>query len=305
MPIPGALEDLLHIRSVSGDEKEITKYILNYVQERKIFWKVQPEIYYGEEFHDCLLLKFGNPRTAIFAHVDTIGFMSRYQNQLIPVGGPELDAAFTLEGEDDLGPIHCRLNVMEDELFHDFPRAVRPGTYFSFKQHIRSNETFIQAAYLDNRLGVYNALLQCEEVRDAWVVFSTYEEHGGGSMPFLLRFIMDTHPVKQALISDITWVTEGVRHGEGVAISLRDRYIPRRAFLEKIVSLAKQSGVSYQLEVEAHGGSDGREVQFSPYALDWCFIGAPEDHVHTPNEKVYWKDFYAMVDLYKYLLEKL
>ena len=31
----------------------------------------------------------------------------------------------------------------------------------------------------------------------------------------------------QALISDITWVTEGVTHGKGCAISLRDSGVPR------------------------------------------------------------------------------
>jgi di/tripeptidase len=57
--------------------------------------------------------------------------------------------------------------------------------------------------------------------------------------------------------------------------------------------------------VEAYGGSDGREVQFSPYTIDWCFIGAAEDHVHSPDEKVSLQDLESMVQVYQYLLKAL
>lgn len=299
------LYDLLELTGVSGDESRTTKFLHEYVDKRKSSWDVMPKIFFGEEFHDCILLKFGTPRTAVFAHIDTIGFMSRYNNQLVPVGGPEIIPGAWLVGEDNLGSIRCRLQGDEDGLYHDFPRGIEPGTCLSFNQNIRQDEHFIEAAYLDNRLGIYNALKLCETLENGWVIFSTYEEHGGGSMPFLLKFIQEDAPVKQALISDITWVTEGVRHHEGVAISLRDKFIPRRKFLNKIISLSKESGVPFQLEIEGSGGSDGREIQFSPYSLDWCFIGAPEDNVHTPNEKVSLKDLQAMIDLYQYLMKSL
>jgi len=299
------LYDLFELTGVSGDESRTSQFLYEYVEKHKKYWDVEPKIFFSEGFHDCLLLKFGTPRTAVFAHIDTIGFVSRYNNQLIPVGGPEIISGTRLIGEDILGSISCRLLGNEDGLFHDFPRGIDPGTCLSFQQNIRLNNEFIQAAYLDNRLGMYNALKLCETLENGWVIFSTYEEHGGGSMPFLLKFIQEEAPIKQALISDITWVTEGVRHHEGVAISIRDKFIPRRRFIDNIISLAKKSGIPFQLEVEGAGGSDGREIQFSPYAIDWCFIGAPEDNVHTPNEKVSLKDLQAMLDLYQYLMKEL
>ena len=124
-------------------------------------------------------------------------------------------------------------------------------------------------------------------------------------MPFLLKFIMEEAPIKQALISDITWVTEGVEHGKGVAISVRDKFIPRRSFVNKVIALAQESGIQFQLEVEDSGGSDGREIQFSTYPIDWIFIGAAEDNVHSPNERVALYDLETMIDLYKYLMPRL
>ncbi|MCE2776741.1 MAG: M20/M25/M40 family metallo-hydrolase [Algoriphagus sp.] len=305
MPISNFLNELLYIQSVSGDEAVAASWISAFIHKRKSSWKVVPEVYEGEEFHDCILLKFGNPRTAVFAHIDTIGFMVRYANQLIPVGGPELISGTRLVGRDSLGEISCQLVVEGEELFHDFPRKIERGTRLSFAQDIRIDSEFIQAAYLDNRLGVYAALQLCESLEDGWVVFTTYEEHGGGSMPFLLPFIQKIAPVKQALISDITWITDGVHYHQGVVVSIRDKFIPRKKFIDRLIQLAQKSGIPFQLEVEAYGGSDGREIQFSPYAMDWCFIGAAEDQVHSPDEKVSLQDLESMVQLYQYLFKEL
>lgn len=299
------LFELLSKFSVSGDESDISNFILQHAIERSIGWKVRPEMFFGEDFHDCILLKFGVPRTAVFAHIDTVGFMTRYQNQLIPVGGPEIMDGIRLRGRDIKGEVFCRLIGTEDACYHDFPRGIEPGTRLSFDQNVRVDDEFIQAAYLDNRLGVYSALKLCETIENGWVVFTTYEEHGGGSIPFLIKFIQENAPVKQALISDITWISEGVEHHKGAVISARDKFIPRKKFIEKVVQLAEKSGVPYQIEVEAYGGSDGREIQFSPYAIDWCFIGAAEDFVHTPNEKVSLSDLDSMIKMYQFLLNEL
>jgi putative aminopeptidase FrvX len=299
------LNKLLNIQSVSGDERSMTDFLINYIHQRIRQWKVQPEIYFGEKFHDCLLLKFGNPRTAVFAHIDTIGFTVRYENQLVSIGGPMVESGTFISGKDSLGPILCRVLENDGDLFHDFPRAIERGTLMSYVQNIRLDDEFIQAAYLDNRLGIYNCLKLCESMENGWIVFSTYEEHWGGSVPFLLKFIQETAPIKQALVSDITWITEGISHHDGVVISMRDKFIPRRKFLDRIIRLANESGIPYQLEVEGAGGSDGREIQHSPYAVDWCFIGAAEDNVHTPSEKVSLFDLESMLAMYRHLIKHL
>ena len=97
----------------------------------------------------------------------------------------------------------------------------------------------------------------------------------------------------------------GVQHGNGVAISIRDSGIPRRKFLNKIISIAEKSKIPYQLEVESAGGSDANVLQRSSYPFQWCFIGAAEDNVHSPFEKVAIQDFESMIKLYQVIMTQL
>jgi putative aminopeptidase FrvX len=300
------LKQLCEVHAPSGNEGPMKDFLLRYIQKEKKKWKVMPEIFQGEEFQDCIVLKFGKPRTAIFAHMDSIGFTVRYQNQLLPIGSPDPDLGTVLVGEDSHGHIECILDFDKDNhAFYKFGRQIDRGTELTYKVNFRNGKQYVESAYLDNRLGIYNALMVAETLKDGVIVFSCWEEHGGGAVPYLAKFIYKTWGVRQALISDITWVSDGVEHGKGVAISMRDRNIPRRAYVNKIIDVAKKRKVSFQLEVEGMGSSDGRELQTSPYPFDWCFVGAPEQFAHTPNEKVHKDDIESMILLYQWLMKDL
>jgi len=300
------LKSLCEVFAPSGNEVQMKNFILDYVKKHKESWKHPPKVIYGDEFQDCVLLVFGKPRTAVFAHMDSIGYTVRYNKQLVPIGGPHTENGYELTGEDSKGKIDCVLYKDEDgDIFYDCEREIERGTELVFKCNYRETVDYVQSCYLDNRLGVWTALKLAETLKDGIIAFSCWEEHGGGSAAVLAKYIYETYQVKQALIADITWVTEGVKAGEGVAISIRDRSIPRRSFVNKVISIAQKFGIPYQLEVEAAGGSDGRELQISPYPYDWCFVGAPEEHVHSPDEKVDMRDIDSMLELYKVLMREL
>ncbi len=304
------LKELIKIHAPAGSEYKMTEFLLDYIDKNKGSWKVQPEIISGDGFQDCIMLVFGKPTTAIFAHMDSIGYTAGYNNNLIKVGGPAAKKGAKLVGEDSQGKIECVLNSIEDEhqfltYSAEYERAIERGTTFTYKPDFREDDDFVQCCYMDNRLGMWNAIKVAETLENGVVVFSAWEEHGGGSVGYLGKYLYEQFNVKQALISDITWVTEGVQHNKGVAISMRDSGIPRRTYLNRIIELAKESGVPFQLEVESAGGSDGNALQRSPYPFDWCFVGAPEDNVHTPDEKVHKNDIKAMVELYQYLMKHL
>ncbi len=305
------LQDLISISGASSDESNIKKELLNYIEKTQHNWKQIPQIIDGDEFQDTFILVFGKPRTAIYAHIDTIGFSVSYDNQLVKIGGPVLEDGFQLVGKDSSGEIETELLVIEQpnsntpQLKCVFPRTIDRGTILTFKPNFRDTESTIQSPYLDNRLGVWNALKVAETLENGAIVFSTYEEHGGNTVGFCAAYLYNNFFIKQSLISDITWITEHVHHGKGVVISLRDSGLPRKSFLNRIIQLANKSGIDYQLEVESAGGSDGTTLQKSDLLIDWCFIGAAEDNVHTPNEIVAKYDIVCMVELYRYLMKHL
>jgi len=300
------LQQLCKIQAPSGNEIRMKEFLLSYIKKEMKKWKVKPEIFHGDEFQDCIILKFGKPRTAIFAHMDSIGFTVRYFNQLLPIGSPDAEMGTKLVGEDSLGAIECELEFdKENHAFYKFGRVIDRGTSLTYKINFRDTKSYVQSAYLDNRLGVYAALKVAENLKDGVIAFSCWEEHGGGSVPYLIRFISEKWNVKQALVSDITWVSDGVEPGKGVAISMRDRNLPRRSYVDRIIAIAKKRKVDFQLEVEGMGSSDGRELQTSPYPIDWCFVGAPEHNPHTPDEKVHKHDIDTMIELYGWLMKDL
>ena len=299
------LKQMCEVHAPAGEELAMKEFLLNYINENQNSWKVKPILHHGAGFQDNLMLVFGEPRTAIFAHLDSIGFTVKYNNEIVKIGGPVTTEDIVLVGEDSQGKIEGKIIKNEEGIFIDFKRTIDRGTSLTFKVDFRDTDEFIQSCYMDNRLGVWNALEVAKTLENGIIVFSTWEEHGGGSVGYLGKFIQEKYGVNQALISDITWVTEGVKHGKGCAISLRDSGIPRKSYINKVVAIAKKSGINFQLEVEDAGGSDGNGLQKSDHPWDWCFVGAPEDNVHSPDEKVHKDDIKAMVALYSELMEKL
>jgi len=299
------LKDLCSIHAPSGNEEPMTSFLLDYIKSNKKNWKHKLVLFHGEDFQNCIVLVFGKPRTAVYAHIDNIGYTVRYQNGLVRIGGPQAKNGTPLYSMDTGKMVECKLAKKDDFLFYQAKKVLPRGTTLSYKPDWRESRTHVQCCYMDNRLGVWNALRLCETLEHGAVVFSTWEEHGGGSVAYISKFLYEKYRIRQALISDITWATEGVKPGLGVAISLRDSGIPRKKYTDHIVRLASRSGIPYQLEVEGSGGSDGTELQKQPYPIDWCFVGAPEEFVHTPDEKVHKKDIDSMLKLYEFLLHEL
>jgi hypothetical protein len=89
----------------------MTKFLLTYIDKNKKNWKKRPNVFSGDGFQDCIVLVFGEPRTAIFAHIDSIGFTVRYNKQLVKIGGPRTVKGMALTGKDSKGVIDCKLEV--------------------------------------------------------------------------------------------------------------------------------------------------------------------------------------------------
>lgn len=300
------LKKLCAIHAPSGQEDRMTDFLLEYIKKSKKNWKTIPQVFSGLDFQNAIVLVFGKPKTAVYAHIDSIGFTVRYGNELIKTGGPVSKTGIELIGEDSMGSVECRL--IEDDknkLSYEAHREIERGTMLTFKPNFREDNKYVQSSYLDNRLGVWNALRLAETLENGVIAFSCWEETGGGSAQNICRFLYENYKIRQALISDITWITPGIQHGKGVAISIRDSGIPRRSYINRIIEIAHKNNIPFQLEVESSGGSDGNVIQAAPYPVDWCFVGAPEDFVHSPDEKVHKKDIESMTKLYQVLMKEL
>ena len=299
------LKKLCEIHAPSGEEEVLRDFLINYIEDNQSNWKIKPKLYFGKGFQDNLILVFGKPNVAVFAHMDSIGFTVKYNNEIVKIGGSKTNEGITLVGKDSKGDIEGKIFKKNKKIYIKFDRIIDRGTSLTYKIDYRENDNFIQSAYIDNRLGIYNALEIAKNIENGILVFSTWEEHGGGSVGYLGKFIQEKYNVSKALISDITWITEGVKHGKGCVISLRDSGIPRKSFVNKIINIIKANKIPFQLEVEDAGGSDGNGLQKSDYPWDWCFIGAAEDNVHSPEEKVHKKDIESMINIYNLLLKEL
>lgn len=305
------LRTMCEIHAPSGNELNMKKFLMEYIKQNSKNWKSKPKVIEGDMFQDNIILVFGNPRTAVFAHMDSIGFTVRYGKQLVKIGGPVTQTGFKLIGTDSKGTQEVELQAPLDKktgtrtLSYSAKRDFETGTELTFKPQWREDSNYVQCCYMDNRLGVYNALKLAETLKDGAIVFSTWEEHGGGSVAYLQKYLFEHFKIKQGLISDISWISDGVHFAKGPVISMRDSLIPRRSFINKIIDIANKNGCLYQLEVEGSGGSDAKELQMSSYPWDWCFIGAAEEKVHTPDEKVHKKDIDGMIQLYRVLMKEL
>ena len=80
------LKKLCYIEAPSGSEQNMTEFVLDYIKTNQGSWKVKPELFYGDGFQDCIVIVFGKPTTAIFAHLDSIGYTIKYNNEVIKIG---------------------------------------------------------------------------------------------------------------------------------------------------------------------------------------------------------------------------
>src|SRR5690606_37555017 len=135
---------------------------------------------------------------------DSICYTVGYKNNLIKIGGPAAKKGAVLVGEDSKGKIECVLKAEKDDHDYltyavDYKREIERGTTLTYKPNFREDTNYVQCCYMDNRLGMWSALEVAKTLENGAIVFSAWEEHGGGSVGFLGKFLYEGYGVKQAL----------------------------------------------------------------------------------------------------------
>ena len=104
------LKRMCEIHAPSGEELAMKEFLLNYLKKNQNSLKVKPTLHFGDGFQDNLIMVFGNnPKTAIFAHLDSIGFTVKYNNEIVKIGGPVTTEGIVLVGKDSNGEIEGKL----------------------------------------------------------------------------------------------------------------------------------------------------------------------------------------------------
>jgi len=256
---------------------------------------------------DCLIVRKGeSPRVALFAHIDTCGFTVGYGDpiQLISIGGPDFtsDTRIRILGSTD-GNTGKLISV--DERWTVKGLDCKPGDRLVYSAESVITKTTVKAPYLDNRAGIWAALYALQNCEQICVCFTTGEETGGSGAMICAKYIYEKLGITKTLVCDITWDTEFVHCGDGVAISRRDRWVPSQNYVNQLIGLADGSGIKYQIEIESDGGSDGGGIERSGCPIDWAFIGAPEKNPHCDNEEIDLSDLDAMGNMLVYLVDRI
>jgi endoglucanase len=75
--------------------------------------------------------------------------------------------------------------------------------------------------------------------------------------------------------------------GKGPAIKVKDKAsISNRMIVEKLVELAEASGIPYQMEVLALGGTNAAALQRTRAGIASATVSIPTRYVHSPSEMV-------------------
>lgn len=285
------LWDLLARDSPAGDEAALSDWLEEWLKR-----EVPDAV--AERLGDSLVITRGlSPKVAVFAHLDTTGWTLGYDKQLLRIGGPagRPDDAVRPVRRPDTG---CTLARRKDGGWKVSGKTdAAPGTRFVYAAVPEVKNGQITAPYLDNRAGLWaalHALKQCPEIA---LALSVQEETGSLGAGMTARHLNAAHGIQQALVADLTWDTKHIKCGSGVAVSLRDSSVPRQSYLSRVLALAEKSGILFQREIEAHGGSDGVGIERSGVPLDWVFVGAPEKNPHTARERVQISDLQSMAAL--------
>ena len=239
------LFDILKIDSPSGDEGPLADWLTEYIE------KYAPDVTLERWGDSLIALRGEKPQVALFAHLDTTGFTLGYDRQLVSIGSPDPKNGDILR---PLGKTQAGQEIIigsDEEYSLTGPTEdAAPGSRWVYASEARKEGAEIVAPYLDNRGGVWAALQTLLNTERVAVAFTTGEETSGHGAYVCARRLFEHHGITQALISDLTWDTEHIHNGQGVAISLRDRYIPRQSFLTKVLALAEASGIPFQREIE-------------------------------------------------------
>ncbi len=191
-------------------------------------------------------------------------------------------------------------------------KMVSVGDVAAFVGDFYQQGEMIISKALDNRAGCWvliDALKKVKSDNDLYFVFTVQEEVG---LRGARTAAYQINP-EYALSVDITDTGDtpkcpemAVKMGEGAAIKVMDySVITSREVREKLIELAKDNGVAYQLEIMTDGGTDAGVIHFTRGGVKTGGISIPTRYIHSPSEMISKDDLNSAAKLLKLFAENI
>ncbi|NMA66847.1 MAG: M42 family metallopeptidase [Clostridiaceae bacterium] len=164
---------------------------------------------------------------------------------------------------------------------------------------------------LDDRIGcailVELALQNPDTDNEIYYVFTTQEEVGlRGAKTAAFGIIPD-----MALAIDVCDTGDtpdckamAVKLGEGPAVKIKDRSVISHPHIkDKLIRLAEENNIPYQLEIMTHGGTDAGSIHITAGGIPSGGVSIPSRYIHDTAEMVDMNDVKNSVKLLKKFVE--
>jgi len=311
------LKNLTQCDAPSGNETTVTELIKNVACE------YADEIY-TDTLGNLIVHKKGNGKKIMYAaHADEIGIVVTYIDKdgflrFSDVGGLYTKKLFSRkvrflngvigiigsEKENDknsMAKMYIDIGATSAE---EAEKMVSVGDMAVFVGEYDKQGDRIISKALDNRCGCYvllEALKRVKSDNDLYFCFTSQEEVGlRGARTCAYEIDAD-----YAIAVDVTDVGDtpkcdknACKLGEGAAIKVMDySVICSREVREKLVSLAKENDVKYQMEVMTEGGTDAGVMLISRDGVLTGGISIPTRYIHSPCEMIDKKDLENCITL--------
>lgn len=321
------LNELVKLRGIPGDEKEVRKYIKE--ECMRLCSNVSVD-----KLGNVIAIKKGTVMpekvAMICAHMDEVGLIINHieksgtlrfataggmdprilvskrvligENRvpgIIGIKAIHLITRGEMETPPKITDLYIDIGAKDDE---DARKHVSKGDTCIFAgEPVEFGDDLYKSRGLDDKVGcaaLLNALEHDYPVTVA-AVFSVQEEVGGrGSVVASYAIDPDCALVLEGTTcADMHGVPDHLkvtRIGEGAAITIMDRSaIPYRSLLDHITQTADEKGIKYQYRAGTFGGTDSGPIQLARQGIPVACIATPCRYIHSPVNVMSKNDFEA------------
>ncbi len=283
----------------------------------------------------------GKPVTLVTAHMDEIGFITRYVTdsgfiKVTNLGGVNIQASIGREvvvmarrrdiyGVIGSTPPHLlrdQKKLTIGDLFVDIGVSTReeaenlgvePGTPITYRGYFRDLGDSVIGKAFDDRVGCFvllEALRRCSPRGEGtfYIAFTVQEEVGTRGASAIAHRVMPDYgiAIEGTIANDVPGVQaeEWVTQlGRGPALRVMDAtIIGERKLVEKIREVAESNGIRYQLQLSPRSGTDAARFILAGAAA--TAISVPIRYIHSQVSLARKKDIEETIRLLRALLEE-